>query len=402
MPARRSHKKSRNGCGPCKRRHLKCDEIHPECANCHDHGLKCLYIPARTLDSSRRKLRCPEAHAVTELETLSPESRTIPSASQESVALSISPQLYNVTAGKLLHHYTTSVYDTLSTIPSQQKVWQTSVVQIAFGHEFLLRGILAVSALHLAHTESNMAPQLIVEAAEHQQAALAEFRPLVGLMDVSSGILQSMFLLSCFLSMSAFGLPRAEGRFKLPNPTGVEDFLTCAYLVRGMTALVERWRASVLHSGIDNLTRPGIQSETLPVIDSEPVAELLAFSNLYASCNAEPCAETSFTYLRAVQVLHEQFTQLAALPRHGDSQSPILLALIWPATVSQEYLLHLEERKPRAILILAYYGVLLHRLDFFWCFRGWGKHLVQTSVSATEDMHEELLAWPRAVVGLYP
>jgi hypothetical protein len=328
-----------------------------------------------------------------------PESQNAP---QESVALCISLQPYNVTAAKLLHHYSTTVYDTLSTIPSQRRVWQISVVQIAFRHEFLLRGILALSALHIAHTDSEIASQFILEAAEHQQAVLAEFRPLVSIMNISAETLQSLFLSSCFLSMSAFGQPRAEGRFDLPYPTGVEDFLACTYLVRGMTALVERWRASVLDSCIDDLMRPGIQSETLLVIHSEPVAELLALSDLYSTCNAEPCAETSFIYLRAVQVLHEQFVsvRLAASPSDGNSQSPIVFALTWPAIVSREYLLLVEERKPHAILILAYYGVLLHRLDFFWCFRGWGKHLVRTSVSTLGDMHKELLAWPKVVVGL--
>lgn len=65
-----------------------------------------------------------------------------------------------------------------------------------------------MSALHLAQTDAEMAYQYILEATEHQQACLAEFRPLVNIMSVSSEILRSLFLASCFLSMSAFALPK--------------------------------------------------------------------------------------------------------------------------------------------------------------------------------------------------
>ena len=74
-----------------------------------------------------------------------------------------------------------------------------------------------MSAQHLAHTNSEIASQFILEAAEDQQAVLAKFRPLVSIVNVSTEILRSLFLSSCFLSKSAFGQPRAEGRFDQPT-----------------------------------------------------------------------------------------------------------------------------------------------------------------------------------------
>ncbi|KAI6363842.1 hypothetical protein MCOR25_005779 [Pyricularia grisea] len=41
MPPRRSHKKSRDGCRRCKSRKIKCDEVHPRCGNCTKHGVDC-------------------------------------------------------------------------------------------------------------------------------------------------------------------------------------------------------------------------------------------------------------------------------------------------------------------------------------------------------------------------
>ncbi|KAF8545321.1 hypothetical protein BDD12DRAFT_811356 [Trichophaea hybrida] len=41
MAPRRSHKKSRAGCLRCKKRRIKCDEVHPSCGNCIKHAIEC-------------------------------------------------------------------------------------------------------------------------------------------------------------------------------------------------------------------------------------------------------------------------------------------------------------------------------------------------------------------------
>jgi hypothetical protein len=66
---RKPHKKSRNGCLPCKGRHVKvpstsgndatcanraveCDEQKPACANCVKQGTACEYRPSRSREAS--------------------------------------------------------------------------------------------------------------------------------------------------------------------------------------------------------------------------------------------------------------------------------------------------------------------------------------------------------------
>ncbi|KAI3571997.1 hypothetical protein IWW34DRAFT_709009 [Fusarium oxysporum f. sp. albedinis] len=45
---RRSHKNSRKGCFDCKRRHIRCDEKHPQCQNCIKHKAVCSYSHSPT------------------------------------------------------------------------------------------------------------------------------------------------------------------------------------------------------------------------------------------------------------------------------------------------------------------------------------------------------------------
>jgi hypothetical protein len=40
---RKTHSKSRQGCGNCKLRRVKCDEAKPGCRRCQDYGVRCSY-----------------------------------------------------------------------------------------------------------------------------------------------------------------------------------------------------------------------------------------------------------------------------------------------------------------------------------------------------------------------
>lgn len=86
--------------------------------------------------------------------------------------LSQSPQ-FSLRDLSLLHNFTTSTCRTISSQRPIQKLWGTTVVQIAFRQTFLLHGILAVSALHTAFTGSEDIQSLVSRAVERQSIALS-------------------------------------------------------------------------------------------------------------------------------------------------------------------------------------------------------------------------------------
>ncbi|KAI3334292.1 hypothetical protein F4824DRAFT_468350 [Ustulina deusta] len=65
------HKKSRTGCLRCKQRRVKCDELHPSCSSCARHLVECVYqtrppacANAKASSPGRAESRMP-AHSVT-------------------------------------------------------------------------------------------------------------------------------------------------------------------------------------------------------------------------------------------------------------------------------------------------------------------------------------------------
>lgn len=84
------------------------------------------------------------------------EAAPSPAISSRSCSSHLQPPSdIDTTDFKLLHHFTTSTYLTLSDRAEQQSVWQQHAPELAFSHTFLLRMIFAISALHLSRTESN-------------------------------------------------------------------------------------------------------------------------------------------------------------------------------------------------------------------------------------------------------
>ncbi|PQE05513.1 C6 transcription factor protein [Rutstroemia sp. NJR-2017a BBW] len=394
MATRRSHKKSRKGCITCKQKHLKCDEGRPECGNCLDRGNTCTYLWERKAASSSSR-ESSQQPPVT-------QSQVILSSPDTSLSPLNLPPAYNIGILKLLHHYSTNVYESMSTITSHQKVWQTSVVQIGMEHDFLLRGILSMSALHVALTGCENPQTLLAEAAFHQNRALVQYRQLLSAEHNPPEIQRAMFLFASFLSMCSFGLARLEGKLLEPDKggRGIEDFLVCVNMVRGMTNLFALWQKNILSDDLDPIRKGGVPTDLYPDIDGDLDAELRALSELEALCKAEQSPKISSACQNAVAHLSYGFKGLHDIAAERGSESPIFVVLVWPSVVSKDFLRLLAQRNRLAVLLLAYYGAMMHRLDSFWYFQGWGRHLVETSACILGDAYADALTWPKVAVGL--
>ncbi|KPM35802.1 hypothetical protein AK830_g10784 [Neonectria ditissima] len=119
---RRTHKKSRGGCRPCKDRHVKCDEIRPQCVNCLTNERQCSY-------TSEQLTRAPRTGA---LSGLLPQLSSYPMFSLQHMSL-----LVNVTdnpAGFIMCDE-----------PSQAIV--SDIIKPALEIQYVMDVLLALSAL---------------------------------------------------------------------------------------------------------------------------------------------------------------------------------------------------------------------------------------------------------------
>ncbi|KAK7043246.1 hypothetical protein VNI00_008600 [Paramarasmius palmivorus] len=133
----KSHTKSRLGCFSCKERRVKCDEVHPICGNCEHRDMECVWPPSKPATPSPR----PPDHS---------PAYTSPTPSFES-PLGMIPVL-DVSGFKLVHHYSLVTSLTLNHgNASAQYTNQFVVPSIAFKEPAFMHALLALSSIHL-HT----------------------------------------------------------------------------------------------------------------------------------------------------------------------------------------------------------------------------------------------------------
>ncbi len=85
----------------------------------------------------------------------------------------------NLTDLQLLNHWLSSTYLAFGERPEDIEGWRTTVVDLGFRYPFLMRGILAVSALHLARLHPESSQHWLVVAASHQEQALPAHRFII-------------------------------------------------------------------------------------------------------------------------------------------------------------------------------------------------------------------------------
>lgn len=73
---------------------------------------------------------------------------------------------------ELLHNYVTSTAFTIHTDPAMKIAWRINVPQVGFAYEFVMRGILALSALHMAHFQPERRDFYIQQAMLQHQTGL--------------------------------------------------------------------------------------------------------------------------------------------------------------------------------------------------------------------------------------
>jgi hypothetical protein len=76
------------------------------------------------------------------------------------------------------------------------------------------------------------------------------------------------------------------------------------------------------------------------------------------------------------------------------------LAYSWPAQVPPIYPVLICKRKPEALVVMAYYCVMLRMIDSFWYMKGYAARLLDQCRRNLSDQWLPHTDWPLSIVGL--
>ncbi|KAH7320077.1 hypothetical protein B0I35DRAFT_478364 [Stachybotrys elegans] len=523
---RRTHRKSRNGCAECKRRHIRCDEGKPACTNCTIAERVCSF-PSSSSGSPHHRHHPPppphhQHHRVAAASSpqlsypvqpptlppplppvASPMPSTPGSTSAASSSASLGPLLYQAPSQPRnqvhlpsYHHLfpppqqhplspALSVGDTAEsparsslsshTEPQHHRLLHPSMppleklnipherlnpshspysapvtaaaphppipapatftaqhlallhhaennmttsffgagqahlaVSIAIRHvssaPYLIDQLLALTAMHIIFQKQqphqphqnliqDSISSLHNQATELQTRALNAFTRETGTISASGNEMTNYiprFLFSAFLSIHVL----AECLSHDPAGPGfhefIDRFVECIALHGGVRSVIKPDWQSLMTSELYPMLSPAMfakpENVEKPGNECEPLDALMNTSDLSPTSIAA-CRE-------AIKSLQWAFNWQNNYKDRDTAYAGSSFAIV----VSEGFTEVLRKHHPEALIILAYYGVLLHRARRFWVFGSSGSRIIRAVAQNLSSFWQEPMKWPLDVI----
>ncbi|CAN9171781.1 unnamed protein product [Alternaria alternata] len=294
---------------------------------------------------------------------------------------------------RLLHHWTKSCAKSLHPNPAiRSVVWQNEFIELGFEYPFLLRGFLALSAVHKA---SLLAPSerqnLLLQADSHISHALDTYRKNLETPNVELAI--PMFMLSSVILTYNFGSAQLE---RPEDP--IRALHHCFMLLQGIKIVViphwDRIKDSSVFAHMTDMAPP----EALDALDTlareENPQEILRLKELTEllldSQDKEACAT-------AIDELHVTWLRFRHISPDRDEYS---LLFLWPARLSNRFFDLLACHNPVTCIITTHFAALLAQCRPVWWVVKWPQWLLVASeqlLAATPDLLK-WLDWPQQII----
>ncbi|KAI0814144.1 hypothetical protein GGR55DRAFT_497565 [Xylaria sp. FL0064] len=422
LAQRKSAKKSRYGCLECKRRHVKCDETRPSCANCTVRKSPCSFLSTSacrppthpsgsssssspssvSVSASTSASESPQpddaASSCTALSTRhhpAGDALVIPTPwSQYGPSLTISSlvstnQTFKLHHLELLYNFKAGVLEESVLQLSGAEGYMAMTVREAAQAPYLMDQVLAVSAANMSVKRPHERRFYQEEAIRLQTRGLALFNACRAL-EVTEHTL-ARFIFSTLLSYQAlFDAFSVRSSFPMLLDRLVAAFRIC----NGVRAMCgEFWPTIItLYEQNVGINLPG---EFVPSCgpESRLTRELARLETLLANANLspstlDPCNE-ALNYLRNLSYAEDR-------PRFLKYLTSRLIQ--WPVVVPTEFINLVEERRPEALIVIAYYAVLMHDIKGYWISGDAGAFIIRSITHFLGNHWAEWLRWPNEIL----
>ncbi|KAF7546020.1 hypothetical protein G7Z17_g8723 [Cylindrodendrum hubeiense] len=397
--SKRPHKKSRAGCRNCKARKVKCDEVRPTCRSCRLRKVECVY-PAPTASfpaSSSTTTTVPPSPAQSTTEHAfvrgnspndisSPSSVTV-SQRQGSPAV-VSQPLWcpsNIDAAdmKLLWFYTTATSQSFSmgtgVRAPVEEILQVRMVQVAFETPFLMDSLFALASLHMQSLKQEYNPS---RALAYRARSFEGYRRAVEAAAPESYaalVANSLFLTA--LSSQVF------------RDDDGKDLYIIDWMVvwRGIGLVIELM-------GIDSLFHTGMYALfQRPPIDLLQAASAIP-NHLLFMISSIKSDELDYS---DIETYHDTLKYLGSLyVSLQDGFTPVMCLRIitWFTFLPRRFVELGRQRRPRALIIIAYYAAFIKIIKSVWWLEGVGQRTLVDICKYLGPEWEHLLLMPQSAM----
>ncbi|KAF4970232.1 hypothetical protein FZEAL_10089 [Fusarium zealandicum] len=372
--SKRPHKKSRTGCHQCKKRKVKCDEDRPSCRSCRLRKAECVYpSPPANIPSPGPTASSPDVISMSPGDD-TPDN-TGPLISQPLFC----PGIMNDTDMKLLWFYTSTTSTSFTVEDSRfntaSDILKTRMVQVAFENPFLMDSLFALASLHMQSLGQECDPS---RALAYRARSFAGYRRAVEEANPETypALIANSLILTALSSQN------------FRDDDGKELYIIDWMIVwRGIGLVIDLM-------GVERLFDSGLYALfNRPPIDLEKAAGAIPSNLLFMVSSIKPDDRDYLdveTYYETLKVLGSLYYNL----RDGVSPVMMLRIITWFTFVPRHFIQLARERRPRALVIIAYYSAFLKLVHAVWWVRGIGDRSLRDICEYLSPEWQHLLVVP--------
>ncbi|KAH7400138.1 hypothetical protein BKA64DRAFT_475215 [Cadophora sp. MPI-SDFR-AT-0126] len=360
---RRPHRKTKTGCLTCKKRKIKCDESRPECDNCIKHTLECAYAPSKV------------------------------HVSATGTALSSSgSHVLNLIDMELLHNYCTSTALTLHRDPAIVKLWSITVPQFGFLHDYVMHGILALSALHMAYCFPERKEICTEQAALHHKSGLIKATPALSTFAEENA--SAMYLFSALTCLYTYTTLGQTDDSVLGGESGWIFLSRQSYsLIRMANSTLRNGPLGPLFLAGERRNRLRDEAESITLFaEADPLVELSA--RIEERIFDQDALQA---YSTAINDMIKIFKAMKSVPEEQREASDVFR---WPFQLEEGFLERLQIPTQETLVIIAHFAIIPEYLSSKWWLRGFGRRLLARICPLIDEEHLSWIQWPMQQLGV--
>ncbi|KAJ6031008.1 hypothetical protein N7540_001740 [Penicillium herquei] len=308
---------------------------------------------------------------------------------QNSQAVAQRPFEFTATDMALFHHFLTSNELTGWCSRAQQEM-----CRIGFAHHYVLRLLLAFAGFHLAQTQANLSnnpyigtqADFRIEAERHLNHAVREASDLIAQIRPDNSA--ALYVSAIFIFLSSLARGPQPGEYLAFRDDGAPGHIV---LFLGIRSILELCRKDIhpsvfaIHGGHEEGgVGPGEASEKdrkylLEKMQraAEYVIHLTAFCELLptlitvsdprAASYRQSLGQLEFSLYTALRPSSTQATGLSLFP----------LIFAWLYQIPDEIVHDLQQREPAALILFAFFSLLLDQINRAWFINLWPRHILK-------------------------
>ncbi|KAK4454568.1 hypothetical protein QBC34DRAFT_136152 [Podospora aff. communis PSN243] len=402
---RRSHKKSRAGCLECKRRHVKCDEQRPKCIICTLSERPCSYPPNPQQDQASSLAKQPTPPVADTLGVSAGPSNSVNSVDSapglphvSHFSSAIEPDsAYAASADinfdhmelmikfKVSDHYPDINHDLYD---HSERLHLLSMLSAPY----YLTEILALSARRLSIVEPDKAAKHLRYAVALQTRAVSLYNQYVSTVKIDNvncvPIIQFASLLGRHLLIDM--LARRETDLNL----FLEHYLEFVRIHSGIKLIVHSAWPFLIDSGMKDFLMWAGSLNTAHGVGTEcaPLRELISKTHDLDPETLEACHTT----IRTLQV---GFDLMCTQPPQNNRYWAIFA---WSVAAPEAFTSLLAQRRPEALVFLAYFGILLHYSRDQWQVGTSGAYLITMISQHLGPAWSTYMSYPLSIISIDP